>query len=341
VPWFVIAALVAVNALYVAAEFSAVAVQRAQIATLAEGGHRRAKQLLQILENGGQLDRYIAACQIGITLSSLVAGAYGQATLGADLAPVLARALDWSPEAAVSASAIIVLLGLTTLQVVIGELVPKSLALQFPERTSLLTVLPTQLSARLFRGFIWLLNGSGFLLLRPFGVKPGGHQHVHSPEEIGILIAESTHSGAVSPQMSERLQRGLRLSQRTVRDVMIPRDQIYAIDRSSPPEEVLSRVIASPYSRIVVHDKSLDHVVGSVGIKDIVGHYAMHGTLPVLADIMRPMVTVQHTVRADQLVRRLQEQNRSKAIVVGEDGLVVGIVSIDDVLSDVFGEETP
>lgn len=336
--WVVIGLLIVANALYVMAEFSAVAAQRGRLAQLADTGHARAGRLLAMLEDGVQLDRYIAACQIGITLSSLIAGAYGQATIAFDLAPVIERVFEVSPESAHSTAAIIVLLVLTVLQVVLGELLPKSLALQFPERAALATFLPTRWSASVLRGFIWVLNGSGFLLLKPFGVKPGGHQHVHSPEEIGILITESQRGGELSPEMSRRLQRGLRLSTRTVRDLMVAREDVDAIEVSTPPDEILRRILESPYSRLPVYRDSLDHILGAVGTKDVVGILVEEGALPPLTEMVRPLPFVRDDVRADQFVRFLERHRSSKAVVIDADGRVQGFASIEDVLGDVFGE---
>ena len=338
VPWLVIAVLVTVNALYVAAEFSAVAVQRSQLAPLASGGNRRAAGLLAVLEDGAELDRYIAACQIGITLSSLVAGAYGQATIAVELGPWLGGTFGLGAAAAQSSAFVAVLLVLTTLQVVLGELVPKSLALQFPERTALLTFLPTRWSASLYRGFIWLLNGSGFLLLKPFGIEPGGHQHVHSPEEIQFLLAESHRGGALSPQAHRRLERGLRLSERTVRQMMTPRSELHAIEVTTPAPEVIARILESPYSRLPIYQGTLDDVVGAVNTKDVAKSFAMRGEVPPLAEMLRPIPFVPETLGAHRLVRLLQEQQSSKAIVVDEFGGVQGIISIEDVLAQLFGD---
>ena len=337
-PWLVIGLLVAINALYVAAEFSAVAAQKSQLASLASGGNRRAAALLPILEDGVQLDRYIAACQIGITLSSLVAGAYGQATIAAELGPWLAATFELGVASAKSTAFVVVLLVLTTLQVVLGELVPKSLALQFPERTALATYLPTSWSVSLYRGFIWLLNGSGFLLLRPFGIRPGGHQHVHSPEEIQILLSESRRGGVISPEAHRRLERGLQLSNRTAGQLMTPRSELHAIEVSTPVDEVLARILESPYSRVPVYRETLDQVVGAVNTKDIAGWFASHGEIPELAAVVRPIPLVPETLRAHLLVRALQQQHSSKAIVVDESGGVRGLVSIEDVLRQLFGD---
>jgi len=338
VPWLVLGALILANALYVAAEFSAVAVQRSQIAPLAKEGNRRASRLLALLEDGLQLDRYIAACQIGITLTSLIAGAYAQATLTLDLAPWLETRFALGSATALSSAALIVLLALTVAQVVFGELVPKSVALQFPIRTAFLTHPPTQFSASLFRPFIWLLNGSAFLLLRLFGVKPGAQQHVHSPEEIQILLAESRKGGALSPEAYLRLERGLRLSKRTVRQMMTPRSEVYAIDVATPPEEALKRLIESPFTSVPIYRDTLDDVLGIVNAKDVAAWFATHDEVPPLSEVLRPVLFVPETLRAHRLVRTLKQHRTSKAIVVDEFGGVEGIVSIEDVLRQLFGE---
>jgi CBS domain containing-hemolysin-like protein len=337
-PWVIVALLVAVNALYVAAEFSVVAVQRSQLMPIARGGNGRAAGLLAVLEDGAELDRYIAACQIGITLSSLVAGAYAQATIGLELGPLLEAAFALSSTAAQSSAFVLVLLILTTLQVLLGELVPKSLALQYPEQTALATYLPTRWSASLYRAFIWLLNGSGLLLLKPFGVKAGGQQHVHSPEEIRILLAESQRGGTLSPDAHRQLERALQLSARTVRQMMTPRSDMYAIDISAPAEEVLQRILESPYSRVPVYQGSLDHILGAVNIKDVATSFAVRGEVSPLDKLIRPIPFVPESLRAHRFVRFLQEQQSSKAIVVDEFGGVHGIISIEDVLSQLFGE---
>jgi putative hemolysin len=337
-PWLVLALLIALNALYVAAEFAAVAVQKGQIAGLARDGNARAARLLSVLEDGRELDRYIAACQIGITLSSLIAGAYGQATIAIELAAWTERTFGLTADSAETAGFVLVLLSLTVLQVVLGELVPKSLALQFPERTALWTYLPMRWSMSVYRGFIWLLNGSGFLLLKPLGIIPGGHQHVHSPEELAVLFAESRRGGALDEEEHRRLERGLRLSTRTVRQMMTSRNDLYAIEVSTPPEEVLQKILQSPYSRLPVYRGTLDHVVGAISTKAAVGHFALSGKLPPIQQLLRPIPFVPEALRSHRFIRFLQRERSSKAIVVDEHGGVQGIVSIKDVLWELFGE---
>ncbi len=337
-PWLVITVLVAFNALYVAAEFSAVAAQRSQLNQMARDGNRRAESLIGLLEDGHLLDKYIAACQIGITLSSLIAGAFGQATIGLELAPLLASTFDLTEVTAQSSAFLVVLLVLTVFQVVLGELVPKSLALQFPEKTAIATYLPTRFSVSVYAGFIWLLNGSALLLLKPFGVSPGGHQHVHSPEEIGLMLAESHLGGALSPEAHRRLQRGLQLSERTVRQLMTHRSEMVAIEAQIPTPELIERLLESSYGRVPVYRDSLDNIIGAVSTKDLVASFAAKGVVPPLDQLLRPLPFVPETLRAHRLVRFLQDEHSSKAIVVDEFGGVQGIVSIEDVLADVFGD---
>src|SRR5678816_4322600 len=227
--WATIALLILLTGLYVAAEFGAVSARRSRLRRLAEDGNALAARLLPVLEDPAELDRYIAASQVGITLSSLILGAFGQATLAPRLEPLLERFGRLQPATAESTAAAVVLISLTALAVVLGELVPKSLALQNPTGTALFTVLPMQRSLRAFSWSIALLNGSAVLLLRLLRLPSTGHRHVHSPEEIDLLIAESRDGGLLEPQEQVRLHRALRLGLRTARQLMVPRARLATI----------------------------------------------------------------------------------------------------------------
>ena len=335
--WLVIAFLIAVNALYVVAEFTAVSLRATQLQPLAQKGDRSAAGLLAVLQDGAKLDRYVAACQIGITLSSLVVGAYGQATVALQLAPLLERLGGLQPVAAHSAAALIVLGLLTILQVLFGELVPKALALQFTLRMGLLVYPPMRLSIKLYAGFLKVLNGSGLLILRLFGVKPGGHHHVHSPEELDLLIAESHEAGVLAPEAQRRLHRALTLGRRTAGDLMVPRKRIAALDATASPDEVVQRAITSPYTRLPVYEGSLEKVLGIVHTKDLANHFARQGVVPPLRDVLRPLPTVPRGMKADRLLTLLREQHATQALVVGRKGRVEGLVSLEDVLEELLG----
>ena len=226
----IIAFLILLTALYVAAEFAAVGARRSRLRRLAEDGNPLAARILPVVEDSHELDRYIAASQVGITLSSLILGAYGQAALAPRLAPLLERFGRLDPLNSRSTAAGIVLLVLTTLAMILGELVPKSLALQYPTRTALATVMPMQWSLRLFSWSIKFLNGSGIAILKLFGVPSTSHRHVHSPEEIALLIAESRDGGLLEPQEQVRLHRALRLGLRSARQLMVPRSRLAGIE---------------------------------------------------------------------------------------------------------------
>ena len=334
--WVVITLLILLTALYVAAEFAAVSARRSRLRRLAEDGHVLAARLLPVLDDPRVLDRYIAASQIGITLSSLILGAYGQATLAPRIEPWLVQPGGMQPATAQSVAAAAVLISLTALAVVLGELVPKSLALQNPTRTALFTVLPMQWSIRAFSWSIALLNGSAVLLLRLLGVPSTGHRHVHSPEEIDLLIAESRDGGLLEPQEQVRLHRALRLGLRTARQLMVPRARLAVIDAALPFDEVLRVVAASPYSRVPVYRGSLDHVIGILHVKDIVTRYVRAGAMTV-ASLLRPIVRVPDTMPADRLLAFLRERRSHQALVVDTAGEVVGLITLEDVVAELLG----
>jgi putative hemolysin len=334
--WTIIVLLILFTALYVAAEFAAVSARRGRLHRLAEDGNMLAARLLPVLEDPRELDRYIAASQVGITLSSLILGAYGQATLAPRIAPLFVQFGPMQPATAESTSAAVVLISLTTLAVVLGELVPKSLALQNPTKTALFTVLPMQWSLRLFAWSIWFLNGSGVLLLKLLRVPSTGHRHVHSPEEIALLIAESRDGGLLEPEEQVRLHRALRLGLRTARQLMVPRARLAGIEASTPFEEVLRIVAASPYSRLPVYRDSLDTIVGILHIKDVVTRFVQPGRHTV-ASLMRPIIRVSESMAADRLLALLRERRSHQALVVDARDAVVGLITLEDVVGELLG----
>ncbi|MBI4477116.1 MAG: HlyC/CorC family transporter, partial [Acidobacteria bacterium] len=294
--WAVIAGLILVNAFYVAAEFAAVGVRRTRVRALVDEGNVLARQLLPVVEDPRQLDRHIAATQIGITLTSLILGAFGQATLGPAVVPWLVHRASLTPAAAESTAAALILIGLTTLQVIFGELVPKSIALQHPTRSGLYTIVPMRWSVRLFAWFINVLNGSGTLLLRAFRVPSIRHQHIHSPEEIDLLLVESHDGGLLEPEEQRRLRRALRLGLRSARQLMVPRPQVVGVSIEMPFAEMVRFVADSPYTRLPVYRGTLDHIVGILHTQDILLAQLHPDPSATLQQIMRPALTVHETL---------------------------------------------
>jgi putative hemolysin len=333
----VVIALILVNALYVAAEFAAVSVRRSRIQQLAADGNPLAAWLLPVLGSPKTLDRYIGACQIGITLSSLVLGAYAQATFAVWLTPYFASLTGLQDLAAQSTSTAVVLLTLTVAQVVFAELVPKSLALQYPTQTSLYTLIPMLGSLWIYRPFIKFLNGTALLFLRLVGAPFQAHRHIHSPEEIELLIAESRDGGLLEPDEHRRLQRALRLNLRLAKQLMVPRRKIAALDITTPLHEVIGIVAQSPFSRLPVYRDSLDNIVGILHTKELVRWFVTEGATTTLSDLIRVVPTVHESVTADRILRELRERRSHQALVVDEFGGTSGLLTLEDVLSELLG----
>jgi putative hemolysin len=333
----VVALLILANALYVAGEFAAVGARRSRLRRLAEDGNALAARILPVLEDGHALDRYIAVSQVGITLSSLVLGAYGQAALGPRLSPVLASLTGMDVLTAESTTAIVILLTLTASQMVLGELVPKSLALQYPTQTAMYTVLPMQWSLKVMRPVIDLLNGSGVQLMKLMRIPATGHRHVHSPEEIELLIAESRDGGLLEPEEQVRLHRALRLGLRTAEQLMVPRDRLSFVEATAPFPEMVRHVAASPFSRLPVYDRPADRFIGVLHTKDVVTAFIGDGAAS-LATLLRPLVRVPLDMAADRLLAFLREKRTHQAFVVGPDDRVAGLVTLEDVVAELLGD---
>lgn len=327
--------LIAINALYVAGEFGVVAVSRARIRALAEEGQAGARRLEPVVDSPRRLDRYIAGCQIGITLSSLLLGAYGEQALVPVLAGIFGDLAGWEQAAAHTASLVIVLVGLSVVQMVLGELVPKAVALQFPDRTAMLTAQPITWSLRLFAPLIWVFNGSGLAVLRLLGVAGATERHVHSLAEIDLLLSEGG-DGAFEPAARRRLRKALRLSSRRARELMIPREQIVAIEIGTTLDQAARIGSEQPYTRFPVYRGDLDSAVGLLHTKDVV-RAQVRATRQGITDLLRPVVHVPLEASADQILVSMREHRVSQALVMDERGRVVGMIALRDVLTDLFG----
>jgi putative hemolysin len=338
VPFAVVFVLIALTALYVAAEFAAVSVRRTRIRQRAEQGDALAATLYRFISDPVRLDRYISASQMGITVTSLLVGAYAQATIAVQLVPVFARWGGMQNVAARSAATVVVLAVLTMLQMVLSELVPKYLALHKPTEVALFTVLPVRWSLTAFSWFLSVLNGSAALVLKAFGMEAAGHGHIHSPEEIDLLIAESRDGGLLEPDEHRRLRRALQLGIRPARHLMVPRPQIAAIDIAAPVEKVKQTVAESPYTRLPVFRGSIDNVVGVLHTRDLFTRLLDPEPLTSMEPLLRPILMVHESVSADRLLTLMRERRSHQAVVLDEFGGVSGLVTLDDVLTEVMGD---
>jgi putative hemolysin len=331
-PLFLILLMVAANALYVAAEFATVGSRRSRVQEAAEEGNRRAQALLAILRDPRRLDNYVAGCQVGITLSSLVAGAFGQSRLTPLLEPYLG-ALGGA-----TAAIVIVLVLITILQVVLGELLPKTVALRYPERLAMACLLPMQVSLLLFKPLIALFNGTAFALMRRLGLHTEhSHTHVHSPEELEGLYRESAAGGLIDASERDMLAGALNVDDKLVREIMTPRTRMLTIRGDDSVCEALRRAADSPYSRFPVVGADRDDVTGIVHLRELFAESERDPGASV-ASIQREPLVVADVMPVPALWKALRTAGRHSAIVVNEYGSVAGMVTLEDALEEIFGE---
>lgn len=334
----VVVALTLVNAFYVAAEFALVGARRTRIGELADEGSAAAAIVLRILEDHLLLDRGIAAAQIGITLASLVAGYVGQALLTPLLMPWLATIGFTSEVAAASVTTAVILLGITGFQVVFGELLPKSIALRFPERIALVFARPLQLSMTLLSPFITLFNGTAFGLMRVLDLPHGGPGvYVHTPQELEGLFQQSARGGVIDAGEREMLHNIFQLDARVVRQIMVPRVRVSAIDVEAAPEEALKRLSREPHTRFPVYEGTIDNVVGTVHIRELFV-FSINNPGGHLRDVMRPVKLIPESMTVYELWQEFKDENTTMAVIFDEYGGMAGLVTLEDILEEIFGE---
>lgn len=333
----VTALMIFVNALYVAAEFSTVSASRPRVTQLANEGNRLAKLLEPVLTDANQLDKYVAACQLGITASSLVLGFYGQSAITEALLPLFSSLEGLQGAAAQSVAATVVLISLTALQVVFGELIPKSVALRNPERLAFLTVAPMRWSLVLFRPAIALFNGTGRLILRLLRVPPvEHHMHLHSPDEIELLIAESTKGGLLESDERQLLRNVFRIGDLTADEVMVPRPRLLTAPVTTSLADLLELSATTAYTRIPLYRETVDDIVGIVHLKDLFRLW-VEGREDV-ASIIRPVPFVPDSKPAVEVWNLLRQEGSYVAIVFDEFGGTAGMITVEDLLEEIFGE---
>jgi CBS domain containing-hemolysin-like protein len=332
-----IPALVFANAFFVAAEFSLVMVRPTRVRELVDKGTPGARRLQKAISNP---DRVIAATQVGITIASLGLGWLGE--------PVVARFLTWlfeqtagielSPAYAHSLGFGVAFACITFLHVVLGELVPKSIALQRPTQTGLKVASPLLVAELLLRPFIVVLNGMGNFIVRMLGFSPvPSHQRVHSADELKMIVAASLQGGALKPEQGDILRRALELPVRRVRDIMIPRERMVAVDIHTPQDVLLDVVSDQGYTRLPVYNGTLDKVVGLVHAKDLFTIVASKGLI-ILEDLVRDPYFVSPDLEVYEILRGFRSQRVHLAVVREASGRVVGLVTLEDVLEQLVGQ---
>jgi putative hemolysin len=319
--------LILLNAFFVAAEYGLVTARRTRIVELQHQGNRRARDVLRITSDP---PRFIAAMQLGVTLTSLGIGALGERALADALGNVVASVL----------AAVIAYLILTFLHVVIGELVPKGIALGHSEGTALFVSAPVRGFFSVFRPLIWILERSTEVVLRWLGLQPpGADDEVLSEAELRMLVSQSTRHGEIEQQEQEMLYKVFDFADKEASDVMVPRPEVVALSVDLPPEQALEAVMDSPYTRYPVYRESLDDVVGILHVRDLFSALRERGMHEVkVEEITRPAHIVPETKDLAALLSEFRRTNQHMAIVVDEYGEMEGIVTLEDLLEEIVGE---
>jgi CBS domain containing-hemolysin-like protein len=329
------------NGFFVAAEFALVAVRKTRIEELVKKGNTRAKLVQKAIPH---LDTYISATQFGITLSSLALGWIGEPAIARFLEPLLHAYLP-SSAAVITSHGVAFTIAfsiITFLHIVLGELAPKSIALQKPEQTSLLIIAPLTLFATVFRPFVALLNGAGGLVLRLIGFPlPDGHTTVHSEEEIKLILTESAQQGAIEKEEAEMVRGALRFDDVPVSHVMIPRQDMIAFDIHTPLKEAIQKAEKNLHSRFPVYKDSIDTIVGFVHIKELYKRAfteaKKEGTLAA-TPLIRTILKVPETHFIDDVLLAMRKRRVHIAIVQNTEGKTAGVVTLEDILESLVGE---
>jgi putative hemolysin len=319
--------LILLNAFFVAAEYGLVTARRTRIVELQHQGDRRARDVLRITSDP---PRFIAAMQLGVTLTSLGIGALGEVALSRLFDKVIATVL----------AVVLAYLVLTFLHVVIGELVPKGIALGHSEGTALFVSAPVRFFFIVMRPVVWFLEGSTEVVLRWLGLKPpGADDDVLSEAELRMLVSQSTEHGEIEQQEQEMLYKVFDFADKEAKDVMVPRPEVVALSIDLPPEQCLEAVMDSPYTRYPVYRESLDNVVGILHVRDLFRALRDRGMHEVkVEDIIRPAHIVPETKDLAALLAEFRRANQHMAIVVDEYGDMEGIVTLEDLLEEIVGD---
>ena len=327
--------LVSFNGFFVAAEFAIVKVRASQLEMKVQAGSRIAIIAKHIIT---RLDRYLAATQLGITLASLGLGWIGEPVVSKIILNVMAMAgVEMTSEVAHQMALPAAFLIITVLHIVFGELAPKSIAIQSSQRTVLIVALPLQFFYYIFRPFIWLLNGTSNLLLRALGISIVEGQEMHSSDELKYLVKQGQESGEIEQADYDIIKNAFEFSERTAKQIMIPRTQVVAIDINDFQENMLEGLIEENYSRIPCYADTLDNIVGVLYLKDILIRLRKNEPIEI-SSIMRTVLIIPETKRIAQLLKEFQSKHQQIAVVINEYGGMQGIVTMEDILEELVGE---
>jgi putative hemolysin len=332
----ILLALVIANGLFAGAEIAVLTAGKAQLQQLAADRDRRALAVVALRE---QPERFLATVQIGITVISAAAAAFGGARIARDLAPYLTGVFGEHAEGVAMA---IVIAGVSFLSLILGELVPKSLALRYANGYSFLIGRPLLQLARIARPLVWFLTACSNAVLRLFGDRTSFIEARMSRDELRQLVEDAAKTGSVDPRSSEIAARALELADVMVAEAMVRREEIVAIRSDASAEEIQRTLLEEGHSRMPVYDGDLDHVVGYIVARDVLA-LAWEGSLIAVQDIVRPLFAVPLVAKIGTVLRDMQARRIQIAIVVDEHGGTAGLVTAEDLVEelvgDIFGED--
>ncbi len=338
IDFLIILILILLNGVFVAAEFAIIGVRPTRITQLVKEGNKTAKRVESILSNPAQVDRYIASAQLGITLASLGLGMYGEPVIAHLIEPPLHDWFGLSGDIVHTISFFIALGLITYLHVVVGEMVPKSLALQSAERVVLILSTPMFLMQRLFSVAITVLNKIGLFVLWLMRVPPPSEgNRLHTPDELELIISDSVVGGLIDSGEEQLLQKILDFPHLKVSDVMTPRRQIEGVPIEISKNDLLDKMFTSVHTRFPVYDGSLDEILGMVHLKDLVQIHLDDKPYH-LPDLLHELPYIPEGVNVDELLSLLKQQHIHMAIAIDEYGGTAGIVTLEDLLEEIVGE---
>lgn len=333
----VTAALIVANGLFVAAEFSAVHVRRARIGQHVAAGNRFARLLDAIVSDPRRFEAYVAGCQIGVTLSSLLLGLYGQAVITNYIHLILVQQLGSAIIVPHILATIVVLFLLIIFQMVLGEIIPRAIAMRYAEETALFTILPMRWAIAFFRPAMFVFNKVAAFFLHIFGVPPVMQRYILSPEEIEYLATESVQSGLIEADEHQLLHNVFRASELTASRIMVPRTRLVAASEDTPLLDLLELATSSGHTRIPLYQESIDTIIGSVHLKELFRLFGDEQDTSV-QQVLRPTSYVSEHQPALSVWNQLRQEGNYIAIVLDEFGGTAGMITVGDLLEELFGE---
>jgi putative hemolysin len=335
----IVAVLVLVNAFFVAAEYALVRVRRTRMEALAAQGSGLARVVLHGLDH---LSRYIAGVQVGITLAGLASGRFGEPVLAALFDPLFVQLFPPSllgTEVSTALATGLALLIISYLLVVLSELVPKAITLQYAEQVALIIAKPMHMAVVVFTPLIWSMNALGNGILRLLHLPPPEEgQGAYSVEELHLLIVQSHKAGILEDIERQLMQRSVQFADLRVTDIMIPRVDIVALDLALPEDTLLDRVAQTIHARLPVYEGTLDNMIGILHLQDVFKHVRQPKAGGSLRQLVRPALFIPEVMPLDDLLRAFQQQHAQIALVVNEHGSLEGLVTLEDVVEELVGE---